>query len=61
MPSIAEFTAKAQTLTVDELITLGRQLNAIDAPQILFDELAGLIFDRDGEAEAERWSDATFA
>ena len=48
MPSISEFTAKAQTLTVDELITLGRQLNAIDAPQILFDELAGLIFDKTG-------------
>lgn len=61
MPSIAQFNAKAQTLTVDELIILGRQLNAMDAPHILFDELAGLIFDRDGEAEAERWSDQTFA
>ena len=61
MPSISEFTAKAQTLTVDQLITLGRQLNAMDAPHILFDELTTLIFERDGEAEADRWADETFA
>jgi len=61
MPSITAFNAKAQTLNVDQLIYLGHQLQQIDAPQILFDEIVGLIFDRDGEAEAERWSETVFA
>ena len=55
------FAAKASVLTADELITLGRQLLQIDAPGALFDQIIDIVFDRDGEAEAERVSEAIFA
>lgn len=55
------FAAKASTLTADELISLGRQLLQIDAPGALFDQIIDIVFDRDGEAEAERVSEAIFA
>ena len=36
---LEEFTTKAKTLSADELITLGRELDKIDADHILFDIL----------------------
>lgn len=60
MPSVQEFIESAATLSVDELITAGQQMAAIDAPGFLFDRVIDLIWDRDGEAEAERFCAAVF-
>ena len=59
--TLQAFNTKAATLTADELIILGRQLLQIDAPGALFDAIIEITFDRDGEAEAERVSEAIFA
>ena len=36
---LEEFTTKAKTLSADEMVTLGRELDKIDADHILFDIL----------------------
>ena len=59
--TLQAFTAKASTLTADELISLGRQMLAIDAPGAFFDAIIEIVFERDGEATAERVSEAFFA
>jgi hypothetical protein len=61
MTTLEQFTAKAQTLNIDELIVLGRELLKIDAPQVMLDELINIAFVRDGEAASERMCDGWFA
>lgn len=56
-----QFTAKAQALSIDELIILGRELLKTDAPQAMLDELINVAFIRDGAAASERMCDGWFA
>ena len=62
MTNLDTFTAKAQTLTTPELLTLGRSLNGLEnCPHVLFDVLVDLVIDRDGIEAADQFSDALFA
>ena len=61
MTTLEQFTVKAQTLNIDELIVLGRELLKIDAPQVILDELINIAFVRDGAAASERMCDGWFA
>jgi|TARA_R100000084_G_C4643417_1_gene145199 hypothetical protein len=42
---LKEFTAKAKKLNADEMIILGRELDRIDAPHIMFDTLLDIAND----------------
>jgi|TARA_Y100000015_G_scaffold10987_1_gene10452 hypothetical protein len=61
MTTLEQFTTKAQTLNIDELIVLGRELLKIDAPQVMLDELINIAFVRDGAAASARMCDGWFA
>jgi hypothetical protein len=53
-----KFTAKASTLTTPQLFTLGQQLRKENAPELSIALIIDIIWDRDGEETAERFSDA---
>ena len=53
-----KFTAKASTLTTPQLFALGQQLRKENAPELSIALIIDIIWDRDGEETAERFSDA---
>ena len=57
---LEEFTTKAKTLSADEMITLGRELDKIDADHILFDILIDVANERYGFDVSTDIADAWF-
>ena len=60
MTDFQSFVDKAETLDNAELITLGRNLYEISAPQDCFDVIVDIVCDRDGSEEGERVMEEIF-
>ena len=57
---LEEFTTKAKILSADEMITLGRELDKIDADHILFDILIDVANENYGFDVSTNIADAWF-